>query len=84
MCDDFIKEKEGFKDVARKEMQQEIDVLRKERDNEIQQLHKRVQLAIEKKDVSVDVLQKENSLLKERCTKLEAIIRQQRKDYCTK
>lgn len=84
MCDDFIKEKEGFKEGARKEMQQEMDILRKERDNEIQQLHKRVQHAIEKKDVSVDVLQKENGLLKERCLKLETIIRQQRKDYCTK
>lgn len=84
MCDDFIKEKEGFKESARKEMQQEMDILRKERDIEIQQLHKRVQHAIEKKDVSVDVLQKENNLLKERCLKLETIIRQQRKDYCTK
>lgn len=84
MCDDFIKEKEGFKESARKEMQQEMDILRKERDIEIQQLHKRVQHAIEKKDVSVEVLQKENNLLKERCLKLETIIRQQRKDYCTK
>ena len=84
MCDDLIKEKESFRENARKDIQQEIDGLRKERDDEIQRIHKRVQLAIAKKDDSVEVLQKESAVLKDRCVKLEAIIRQQRKDYCTK
>lgn len=84
MCDAFTSEKEHFKENARKDIQQEIDTLRKERDDEIQQIHKRVQHAIAKKDNSMDVLQKENVSLKDRCLKLEAIIRQQRKDYCTK
>lgn len=44
----------------------------------------RVQQAIEKKDVTIDILQKENGTLRERCLKLEAVIRQQRKDYCVK
>lgn len=44
----------------------------------------RVQLAIEKKDSALELLQKENTTLKERCFKLEAVIRQQRKDYCIK
>lgn len=79
-----MKEKEHFKDNARKEIQHEVELLRKERDEEIQQIHKRVQHAIGKKDNSVDILQKENCSLRDRCLKLEAIIRQQRKDYCTK
>lgn len=84
MCDNFAAEKENFKENARKEIQEEIDALRKERDDEILQIHKRVQHAIAKKDASMDVLQKENAALKDRSLKLEAIIRQQRKDYCTK
>lgn len=84
MCDNFATEKEHFKENARKDIQQEIDAMRKERADEIQQIHKRVQQAIEKKDASLDVLQKENAVLKERCMKLELVIRQQRKDYCTK
>lgn len=84
ICDDLTKEKESFKENARKDIQQEIELIRKERDDEIQQIHKRVQHAIGKKDNSVDVLQKENNALRDRCIKLETIIRQQRKDYCTK
>lgn len=44
----------------------------------------RVQQAIEKKDCTINILQKENGTLRERCLKLEAVIRQQRKDYCVK
>lgn len=84
MCDSFVAEKDHFKENARKEIQQEIDALRKDRHDEILQVHKRVQHAIAKKDASMEVLQKENTTLKDRCVKLEAIIRQQRKDYCTK
>lgn len=84
ICDELTKEKENFKDNARKEIQQDIELLRKERDAEIQQIHKRVQHAIGKKDNSVEALQKENTTLRDRCLKLETIIRQQRKDYCTK
>lgn len=84
ICDDLTIEKESFKENARKEIQQEIELLRKEHDDEILQIHKRVQHTIGKKDNSMDVLQKENSSLRDRCLKLEAVIRQQRKDYCTK
>ncbi|XP_055313157.1 centrosomal protein of 131 kDa isoform X2 [Sitodiplosis mosellana] len=73
MCDNFMTEKEHFKDAVRKE-----------RDEEIQEIHKRVQSAIEKKDGSLEVIIKENASLKDRCIKLEAIVRQQRKDYCIK
>lgn len=84
MCDDLVEEKENFKENARKEIQLEITSLKKDQDREIQRIYGRVQHAIEKKDASVEILQKENNDLKERCVKLEAIIRQQRKDYCTK
>lgn len=84
MCDTLTTEKEHFKHNARRDIQQDVDTLRKEREDEIQQIHKRVQHAIEKKDVSIDVMRKENAILKERCIKLETIIRQQRKDYCIK
>ena len=60
------------------------DALRKERDEEIQDIHKRVQNAIGKKDESLEVIIKENASLKDRCIKLETIVRQQRKDYCIK
>lgn len=73
MCDNFMAEKDHFKEAVRKE-----------RDDEIQEIHKRVQSAIEKKDESLDVIIKENVCLKDRCIKLEAIVRQQRKDYCIK
>lgn len=65
-------------------MQGEIELLRKEQDAEIQQIHKRVQHAIDRKQSSIVALQDENTALRDRCGKLEAIIRQQRKDYCTK
>lgn len=84
MCDSFATEKEHFKENARKELQQEIDALRKERHDEILQIQKRVQHAIAKKDASMEALQAESATLKDRCLKLEAIVRQQRKDYCTK
>lgn len=71
--DNFLAEKEHFKEIVRKE-----------RDEEIQDIHKRVQNAIEKKDESLEVIIKENASLKDRCIKLEAIVRQQRKDYCIK
>lgn len=83
MCENLTNEKEHFKESARKDVQQEIDALRREQHDEILHVHKRVQHAIAKKDASLDVLQKENGTLKDRCVKLEAVIRQQRKDYCT-
>lgn len=84
MCDEFLHEKENMKENARKEIELEVSNLKKERDNEIERIYTRVQQAIEKKDATADIFQKENGALKERCIKLEAIIRQQRKDYCTK
>jgi 5-azacytidine-induced protein 1 len=51
---------------------------------EIQRIYSRVQQAIQKKDATLEALQKENSALRERNLKLDAIVRQQRKDYCTK
>lgn len=44
----------------------------------------RVQKAIDKKDATLEAIQKENNKLKEKCMKLDAIVKQQRKDYCTK
>ncbi|XP_012162496.1 centrosomal protein of 131 kDa [Ceratitis capitata] len=84
MCNDFISERDQLRDNLRNEMQSEAAAIKSERDNEIQKIHKRVQQAIEKKDATIDLLQKENGSLRERCLKLEAVIRQQRKDYCVK
>lgn len=84
MFDNLSAEKEHFRENARKDVQHEIEAMRKEREDEIHQIHKRVQHAILKKDASMEVLQKENNSLKELRIKLETIIRQQRKDYCTK
>ncbi|XP_055693677.1 centrosomal protein of 131 kDa [Lutzomyia longipalpis] len=84
MRDDCMAEKEKMKGMVREEVAQEAKVLQKERDAEIQRIYARVQQSIEKKDTTIEVLQKENVALKERALKLEAIVRQQRKDYCTK
>lgn len=84
MRDECVTEKETLKDSLREELTQETKALQKERDAEIQRIYARVQQSIEKKDTTIEVLQKENVALKERTLKLEAIVRQQRKDYCTK
>ncbi|XP_055906450.1 centrosomal protein of 131 kDa isoform X2 [Eupeodes corollae] len=84
MCNEFLVEREHLRDNVRSEIATEVATLKSERDNEIQKIHKRVQQAIEKKDTTIELLQKENGALRERCIKLEAIIRQQRKDYCVK
>uniref|UniRef100_A0A0A1XT81 5-azacytidine-induced protein 1 n=1 Tax=Zeugodacus cucurbitae TaxID=28588 RepID=A0A0A1XT81_ZEUCU len=84
MCNDFLADRDQLRDNLRNEIQSEVAVIKSERDNEIQKIHKRVQQAIEKKDATIDLLQKENGSLRERCLKLEAVIRQQRKDYCVK
>lgn len=84
MYDTLVKEKEHMKEVVRKECQLEVAALKNERDVEIGKIYERVQQAIEKKDVTIEVLHKDNAGLKERCVKLEALIRQQRKDYFAK
>uniref|UniRef100_A0A1B0D722 Centrosomal protein of 131 kDa n=1 Tax=Phlebotomus papatasi TaxID=29031 RepID=A0A1B0D722_PHLPP len=84
MRDECVTEKETLKESVREELAQETKALQKERDAEIQRIYARVQQSIEKKDTTIEVLQKENVALKERTLKLEAIVRQQRKDYCTK
>ncbi|XP_017476876.1 PREDICTED: centrosomal protein of 131 kDa [Rhagoletis zephyria] len=84
MCNDFLAERDQLRDNLRNEVQSEVSAVKMERDNEIQKIHKRVQQAIEKKDATIDLLQKENGSLRERCLKLETVIRQQRKDYCVK
>lgn len=84
LCNEFIGEKELVYEKARAEMRTEMEAKRKEHEEEIQRIYGRVQKAIQKKDTTLEVLQGDNNILKERCLKLEAIIRQQRKDYCTK
>ncbi|XP_023296263.2 centrosomal protein of 131 kDa isoform X1 [Lucilia cuprina] len=84
MCSEYLTERDQLRENLRSEIQNEVQSLKLERDQEIQKIHKRVQQAIEKKDATIDILQKENGALRERCLKLEAVIRQQRKDYCVK
>ncbi|XP_073845616.1 centrosomal protein dilatory isoform X2 [Musca autumnalis] len=84
MSSELLMERDQLRENLRNEVQSEVQALKMERDEEIQKIHKRVQQAIEKKDATIDILQKENGSLRERCLKLEAVIRQQRKDYCVK
>lgn len=84
LCNEFISEKESILDKARADVRSEMENKRKEHEEEIQRIYSRVQKAIQKKDATLEVLQGDNTIFKERCLKLEAIIRQQRKDYCTK
>lgn len=84
LCEKYNQEKDNLKEEARNEIKNELHTITKEHENEIQRIYSRVQQAIQKKDATLEALQKENSALKERSLKLDAIIRQQRKDYCTK
>lgn len=73
-----------MKDEARIEIKKEMQNINSEHEMEIQRIYSRVQQAIQKKDATLETLQKENASLRERNLKLDAIVRQQRKDYCTK
>lgn len=73
-----------MKDEARNEIKNELQNINKDHEMEIQRIYSRVQQAIQKKDATLEALQKENSSLRERNLKLDAIVRQQRRDYCTK
>lgn len=84
MYDELLDEKDSLKATARLEVEQEMAVLRKNRDAEIERIYGRVQIAIEKKDAAIEVLHRDNDALKERCIKLEAVVRQQRQDYVAK
>uniref|UniRef100_A0A182WEB2 Centrosomal protein of 131 kDa n=1 Tax=Anopheles minimus TaxID=112268 RepID=A0A182WEB2_9DIPT len=84
LCDDLLQEKETMREEARREVQKDMTNMQREREREIERIYFRVQQAIEKKDASIAALQKEIAGLKERCLKQDAIIRQQRMDYCTK
>jgi 5-azacytidine-induced protein 1 len=84
LCEKFTSEKDGLREEARSEIKAELQNINKEHELEIQRIYSRVQQAIQKKDATLEVLQKENNVLRERGLKMDAIIRQQRKDYCTK
>lgn len=84
LCNEFMLEKDTIYERAREEIRSEMESKRREHEEEIQNIYSRVQKAIQKKDATLEVLQGDNNILKERCLKLEQIIRQQRKDYCTK
>ncbi|XP_053688612.1 centrosomal protein of 131 kDa [Sabethes cyaneus] len=84
LCDELLREKESMKAEARKEVQKDLVSMQQEREREIERIYCRVQQAIDKKDATISSLQKEVNSLKERCLKQDAIIRQQRIDYCIK
>lgn len=84
LCEKYTAEKDNLKEEARNEIKTELQTINKEHEMEIQRIYSRVQQAIQKKDATLEVLQKENAALRERNLKMDAIIRQQRKDYCTK
>lgn len=84
LCEKFTAEKDNLREEARNEIKNELQGINKDHEMEIQRIYSRVQQAIQKKDATLETLQKENAALRERNLKLDAIIRQQRKDYCTK
>jgi 5-azacytidine-induced protein 1 len=84
LCEKYTAEKDNLRDEARSEVKNELESMTKNHEMEIQRIYSRVQAAIQKKEIQIELLQKETSGLRERNLKLDAIIRQQRKDYCTK
>ncbi|KFB51170.1 autotransporter adhesin precursor, putative [Anopheles sinensis] len=84
LCDDLLREKETMREEARREVQKDMANMQREREREIERIYCRVQQAIDKKDATIATLQKEIAVLKERCLKQDAVIRQQRIDYCIK
>ncbi|XP_032293048.1 centrosomal protein of 131 kDa isoform X1 [Drosophila virilis] len=84
MCGDFINERDKLRDNLNADIQSELGVLNERHKQEMDQLQKRVHQTIQRQEETIEVLKGDNDQLRQQCLKLNAVIRQQRKDYCVK
>ncbi|XP_062128411.1 centrosomal protein of 131 kDa isoform X1 [Drosophila sulfurigaster albostrigata] len=84
MCGDIINERDKLRDNLNTDIQNEVALLNERHKQEMEQLQKRVHQTIHRQEETIDVLKGDNDNLRQQCLKLNAVIRQQRKDYCVK
>lgn len=84
MCGDIINERDKLRDNLTTDVQNEVGLLNERHKQEMEQLQKRVHHTIQRQEETIDVLKGDNDNLRQQCLKLNAVIRQQRKDYCVK
>ncbi|KAH8418595.1 hypothetical protein KR222_003412, partial [Zaprionus bogoriensis] len=84
MCGDFINERDKLRDNLHADIQNEVAALNERHKQEMDQLQKRVHQTIHRQEETIEVLKGDNDNLRQQCLKLNAVIRQQRKDYCVK
>ncbi|XP_034650748.1 centrosomal protein of 131 kDa isoform X2 [Drosophila subobscura] len=84
MCGDIISERDRLRDNLNADIQSELSVLSERHKQEMEQLQKRVHQTIHRQEETIEILKGDNDGLRQQCLKLNAVIRQQRKDYCVK
>ncbi|XP_017120466.1 centrosomal protein of 131 kDa [Drosophila elegans] len=84
MCGDIIMERDRLRDNLNADIQSELGVLSERHKQEMDQLQKRVHQTIHRQEETIEILKGDNDALRQQCLKLNAVIRQQRKDYCVK
>ncbi|KAH8254369.1 hypothetical protein KR032_009690, partial [Drosophila birchii] len=84
MCGDIISERDRLRDNLNADIQGELAVLTERHKQEMDQLQKRVHHTIQRQEETIEILKGDNDALRQQCLKLNAVIRQQRKDYCVK
>ncbi|XP_017012476.3 centrosomal protein of 131 kDa [Drosophila takahashii] len=84
MCGDIIMERDRLRDNLNADIQSELGVLSERHKQEMEQLQKRVHQTIQRQEETIEILKGDNDALRQQCLKLNAVIRQQRKDYCVK
>ncbi|XP_063916009.1 centrosomal protein of 131 kDa [Zophobas morio] len=84
-------EREAMREILKNELKREMEGLEMElttvknsRENEIQQLYSRVKVAIARKDEVLEELTRDHKALQEKCSYLENMLEQQRKEYLIK
>ncbi|XP_017045402.1 centrosomal protein of 131 kDa [Drosophila ficusphila] len=84
MCGDIIMERDRLRENLNADIQSELGVLSERHKQEMEQLQKRVHQTIQRQEETIEILKGDNDALRQQCLKLNAVIRQQRKDYCVK
>ncbi|XP_034478866.1 centrosomal protein of 131 kDa isoform X2 [Drosophila innubila] len=84
MCGDIINERDKLRENLNTDIQNEVGLLNERHKQEMEQLQKRVHHTIQRQEETIEVLKGDNDNLRQQCLKLNAVIRQQRKDYCVK
>ncbi|XP_030381509.1 centrosomal protein of 131 kDa isoform X2 [Scaptodrosophila lebanonensis] len=84
MCGDILSDRDKLRENLSTDIQNELGAVNERHKQEMEQLQKRVHQTIERQEETIEVLKSDNDTLRQQCLKLNAVIRQQRKDYCVK